>query len=175
MKQHSLKKTELVSFVIASALGVLFHFMYEWTGENAIAGLFFPINESIWEHLKLIFFPVFLLALIEYFILDIRYENFLFIKFLSVLLGMAVTIILFYTYTGIYGKNNDVLNILIYICFHGVRLPLQLPLDSFPENVCRSRESRLLGICDFDASIFPVHPVSTRNRSIPITCVIPVK
>ena len=34
MKQHSLKKTELVSFVIASALGVLFHFMYEWTGEN---------------------------------------------------------------------------------------------------------------------------------------------
>ena len=57
MKQHSLKKTELVSFVIASALGVLFHFMYEWTGENAIAGLFFPINESTWEHLKLIFFP----------------------------------------------------------------------------------------------------------------------
>lgn len=114
MKQHSLKKTELVSFVIASALGVLLHFMYEWTGENAIAGLFFPINESTWEHLKLIFFPVSLLALIEYFVLDIHYENFLFIKFLSVLLGMAVTIILFYTYTGIYGKNIDVLNILIY-------------------------------------------------------------
>ena len=58
MKQHSLKKTELVSFVIASALGVLFHFMYEWTGENAIAGLFFPINESTWEHMKLVFFPM---------------------------------------------------------------------------------------------------------------------
>lgn len=114
MKQYSLKKIEIISFLIASVLGVLFHFVYDWTGENAIAGLFFPINESTWEHLKLIFFPISLLALIEYFILGIRYNNFIFNKFLSVLLGMAVTVILFYTYTGIYGKNSDVLNILIY-------------------------------------------------------------
>lgn len=110
----SLKKTETVSFFIASILGVLFHFVYDWTGENPIAGIFFPMNESTWEHLKLIFFPVSLLAIIEYFILGNGYKNFVVIKFLSVLLGMAVTVVLFYTYTGIYGKNSDALNILIY-------------------------------------------------------------
>ncbi len=114
MKQYSLKKVESISFVIASILGVIFHFIYDWSNENPIAGLFFPINESTWEHLKLIFFPIVLLALIEYFILDIRYSNFVFIKFLSALLGMAITVVLFYTYTGIWGKNNDFLNILIY-------------------------------------------------------------
>lgn len=114
MKQYSLKKVESISFVIASILGVIFHFIYDWSNENPIAGLFFPINESTWEHLKLIFFPIILLALIEYFILDIRYKNFVFIKFLSALLGMAITVVLFYTYTGIWGKNNDFLNILIY-------------------------------------------------------------
>lgn len=114
MNQYSLKKMEGISFVIASILGVVFHFIYDWTKGNPIAGLFFPINESTWEHLKLIFFPILILSLIEYFIFGIQYANFIVVKFLSVLLAMAATVVLFYTYTGIYGKNNDVLNILIY-------------------------------------------------------------
>lgn len=114
MKQYSLKKMEGISFVIASVLGVVFHFIYNWTKANPIAGLFFPINESTWEHLKLIFFPILILSLIEYFVFGIQYANFIFTKFVSVLLGMTITVVLFYTYSGIYGKNSDVLNILIY-------------------------------------------------------------
>lgn len=110
----SLKKAESRSFFIACALGVLFHFVYEWTGKNPIASLFFPISESTWEHLKLIFFPIALLSIVEYFWLGIHYKNFIVVKFLSILLGMVLTVVLFYTYTGVYGKNNDVLNILIY-------------------------------------------------------------
>lgn len=108
------KKAETFSFIIACILGFLFHFVYEWTGENAIASLFFPINESTWEHLKLIFFPIAFLSVIEYFWLGIHYDNFIVVKFLSILLGMTLTVVGFYTYTGVYGKNNDVLNILIY-------------------------------------------------------------
>lgn len=111
----SLKRAESLSFFIACALGVLFHFIYEWTGESPIAALFFPINESTWEHLKLIYFPIALLSVIEYFFLGIRYNNFIVIKFLSILLGMGLSIVSFYTYTGIYGKSSDVMNILIYL------------------------------------------------------------
>lgn len=114
MKNISLKKAEIISFLVASLLGVIFHFVYDWSGENPIVSLFFPKNESTWEHLKLIFFPITLLSLIEYFIFNIQYENFAIIKFLSILLAMALTIVLFYTYTGVYGKNSDVLNIVIY-------------------------------------------------------------
>lgn len=112
--KYSLKTIEIISLVSACILGFLFHFIYTWTGENPVAGIFFPVNESTWEHLKLIFFPILLVSAVEYFILGFRYENFICTKFLSVLLGMACTVILFFTYTGIYGKNSDVMNLLIY-------------------------------------------------------------
>lgn len=112
--KHSLRTAESISFVTASILGTIFHFIYKWSGDNPVAGIFFPVNESTWEHLKLIFFPIMILSIIEYFVLDGQYKNFICIKFLSALLAMIMTIILFYTYTGVYGKNSDVMNILIY-------------------------------------------------------------
>lgn len=114
MKKISLKNVEIISFIIASILGVFFHFIYEWSNENPIAALFFPVNESTWEHLKLIFFPILLLSIAEYFLFGVQYKNFVFVKFLSAVIGMVITVVLFYTYTGVYGKNNDVINILIY-------------------------------------------------------------
>lgn len=114
MKNISLKKAEIISFVVASILGVIFHFVYDWSGENPIVSLFFPKNESTWEHLKLIYFPITLLAFVEYFLFHIQYQNLAVIKLLSILLAMTLTIVLFYTYTGVYGQNSDVVNIAIY-------------------------------------------------------------
>lgn len=114
MKSYSLRKIEIISFIIACLLGVLSHFVYGWSGENPIVALFFPMNESTWEHLKLIFFPILSVSVIEYFIIGYQYANFIFVKLLSILTGMLLTIILFYTYTGVYGKNVDILNILLY-------------------------------------------------------------
>lgn len=111
----SLKKKEFVCFFIASILGVLSHFVYDWSNENAVVGLFFPFNESTWEHLKLIFFPIMFVSLVEYFYIhSSQKDSFICIKLYSALLAMALTIVLFYTYSGILGKNSDVLNILIY-------------------------------------------------------------
>lgn len=110
----SLKKIEWISFLAASLLGTLFHFVYGWSGENPVAGLFFPVNESTWEHLKLIFFPILLLSIWEFLIFRKTYAGFVCVKFVSALIGMVLTVILFYTYTGVYGKNSEVMNILIY-------------------------------------------------------------
>lgn len=111
---HSLRKIELISGIAASILGVIFHFIYGWSHDNPAAGLFFPVNESTWEHLKLIFFPILLVSIWEYFFFHARYDNFICVKLISVLIGMAITVTAFYTYTGIYGKNSDVMNMLIY-------------------------------------------------------------
>lgn len=116
---HSLKTTELFSYLTACILGVLFHFIYEWSGENAVAGLFFPINESTWEHLKLIFFPILFVSVLESLFLKQSYQNFICVKLLSSLLGMFLTVVCFYTYLGVYGKNSDVTNILIYFLSMG--------------------------------------------------------
>lgn len=111
----SLKKIETISFFIACILGVLFHFVYEWSGNNPAAGIFSPVNESTWEHLKLIFFPILIVSVPEYFVLpSSRQHRFWFSKLISILAGMILTVVLFYTYTGVYGKNVDALNIAIY-------------------------------------------------------------
>ena len=114
-----LKRLEFYSFVVASLLGVLFHFIYDWSNQNITVGLFFPVNESTWEHLKLVLFPILLVSVMEYIIGNNLYGLFqggcfACIKFKSSLLGMGAVVALFYTYTGILGKSVDWINITIY-------------------------------------------------------------
>lgn len=40
-------------FIVATPL----HFLFEWTGESSVIAPFVPVNESVWEHLKLVFWP----------------------------------------------------------------------------------------------------------------------
>lgn len=113
--KYSVRTIETASLLIAVFLGIIFHFIYNWSGENPVAGIFFPVNESTWEHLKLIFFPILLLTIVEFFFLNGKYKNIICVKFLSSLIGMSLTVVLFYTYQGIYGKNSEAMNILIYL------------------------------------------------------------
>jgi len=51
--KSKLFKFELLGFVFCCILGTLSHFFYDWSGQNIIVGMFCPVNESVWEHLKL--------------------------------------------------------------------------------------------------------------------------
>lgn len=94
----------LIGILFVFILGCFWHFLYAWSGENFLVGLIAPVNESVPEHLKLLFFPFLLFSVFEYFLRG-KSKNFVFIKVLSVLFGMAVIVILFYAYTGLIGKN----------------------------------------------------------------------
>ena len=107
-------KTNIIRFIVISILGVLLHFTYEWSDKNRLIGLFSAVNESTWEHLKLIFFPVMLVAVGEYLFTRKKEPGFFCIQLKSTLLGMAATVVLFYTYQGVLGKNVDWVNITIY-------------------------------------------------------------
>ena len=58
MKKISLRKFEIISTFFAIALGTLLHFTFEWSGNNPVVGIFSAVNESTWEHLKILFFPM---------------------------------------------------------------------------------------------------------------------
>lgn len=107
------KKT-IFSFLFIGLFGVLGHFLYEWTGNNAIIGMFFPVNESTWEHLKLLFFPTLIYSLGEYFLCKEKPQNYFPAIAISVFCGMLSIVVLFYTISGILGFNVDFVNILIY-------------------------------------------------------------
>lgn len=56
-----------LSPVIIMLIGSLDHFMYELSGENVFVGLWAPVSESIWEHLKIAFYPTLFYWTVTYF------------------------------------------------------------------------------------------------------------
>ena len=95
--------------------GTILHFFYDWLGENAIVGIFSSVNESVWEHLKLLFWPLVFYSLVEYVYIGEKYENYLFAKAVSIYSGIILIITLFYTYSGVLGKHILFIDILIFI------------------------------------------------------------
>ena len=47
----------LCAFIITTLAGGPLHFLYDWV-PNPVTALFSPVNESLWEHGKLIFWPI---------------------------------------------------------------------------------------------------------------------
>ncbi len=67
MDKNKIKNYQIFSIVFTFILGTLLHFTYNLSGENIIVGSFSAINESVWEHLKLLYFPMLLTLIIGYF------------------------------------------------------------------------------------------------------------
>jgi len=57
------KRQLIVTWIAALLAGFVLHFVYQWW-PNAVTALFSPVNESLWEHIKLIFWPFLGAALI---------------------------------------------------------------------------------------------------------------
>ena len=107
-------KRNIIAFIIIGLLGTLGHFLYDWSGENKLIGYFFSVNESTWEHLKLLFFPTIIFSVFEYFFMKDRPENYIPAVVISLLCGMTAIVVLYYTYSGILWYNVDFINIGIY-------------------------------------------------------------
>lgn len=122
MKQKSpnpiaqyLSKKDKPYIILAIILGCANHFLYDFSGGAALVALFCPVNESVWEHLKLIFFPLLAVSLLEYLRFQAEPARFFYNRFLSTLYAMFSTVTLFYTYTGIIGKDFFIIDILIFV------------------------------------------------------------
>ena len=104
---------ELFGFGVTSLLGTLLHFLYEFSGKSLWVAPFSSVNESTWEHMKLLFWPLLLFAIVQSFFFKNR-ENFWCVKLRGILLGLSLIPILFYTYNGVIGKSPDWINIAIF-------------------------------------------------------------
>ena len=110
----SLKKRMILEFFLVSVLGTLFHFLYAWSGQNEIVGIFASVNESVWEHLKLIFWPAFFLSAIEYFCFKDYRKKLFEVKLCSIFSGISFIVVFFYTYSGVLGFNLALVDILSF-------------------------------------------------------------
>ncbi len=113
--KNNLACWEIIGFIFVVILGSLLHFVYQWSGSKRVVGLFAPVNESTWEHLKLLFIPMLLYSIVEYFAVGKHYPNFIVAKALGIVFGMIAIVAIFYTYTGIVGKHFLWADILTFV------------------------------------------------------------
>lgn len=112
--KRSIPVWQLIGFIFTALLGTFLHFLFDLTDGNIIAALFSAVNESIWEHMKLLFYPMVIFSLFEYFSWGKNVPGFWWIKLFGILLGLVLIPVLYYTYTGIWGINADWFNITIF-------------------------------------------------------------
>ena len=165
-----LKKYTIIGIIFVLAKGTLDHFLYDWSGQNNIVGLFTPINESIWEHMKLLFYPMLLYSLFLIFKFRKAYSRITSSLCFGILMGTILIPIFFYAYTSVLGKDVFILDIGIFILsiLIAFRLSYKLTLS------CRLEPYTVLLCCSVIALLicfmfFTYHPPETRIFSYKAT------
>lgn len=110
-----MKKSSLYGIIFTVVLGILLHFTYILSNNNIIFALFSAVNESTWEHLKLIFFPFVIYSIFEYVNIGKYIPNYITAKFLGISFGLISIPILFYSYIILLKKDNFIIDISIFL------------------------------------------------------------
>ena len=135
---------QFAGFVITVFLGTLLHFLYGWTGENIAVAHFAAVNESTWEHMKILFFPAFLFAIVQRKFFKGTYENFWCVKAVGILTSTLLVPVLFYTYNGALGASPDWVNIAIFFVAAGVGFWLETRLFQKGSRPCKLAKAALI-------------------------------
>ena len=103
----TLKKIKIINVVIFFALSFLWHFVYDLI-PNFVTAIFFPVNESIWEHMKIIFGVIIFGSLISLILMQkfkIKYNNFYVEIIIKAILGVIFYLAIFIPLYNIFGEN----------------------------------------------------------------------
>ena len=111
--KRSIRAWQFLGFAVTSLGGTLLHYLYDLSGGAVWVAPFSGVNESTWEHMKLLFWPMLFFALLERLFFSER-EDFWCVKLKGILLGLVSIPVLFYTYNGVIGRSPDWINIAIF-------------------------------------------------------------
>lgn len=114
IQKNVILRYELFGMLFVSILGGLLHFTFEMSGFNPVVGIFSAVNESVWEHLKLGFWPIILLTIMEYFLIKKQANNFFLGKATSALAIIIIIPVIFYSYTIFTGESIFLIDILSF-------------------------------------------------------------
>jgi len=121
---------KVTGFLFVSAAGTFLHFLYDLTGKSTAAALVSAVNESIWEHIKLVFYPMLLYSVAERHLTEEQTPSFRCIKLTGILLAMVCIPVVYYTYTGMFGISADWFNVTIFFLAAGAAYYLEYRLEN---------------------------------------------
>ena len=133
-----LKKMEIWGVLFTFISGTLLHFCYELSNRAVWSILIAAINESVWEHIKIFILPYLFWAIIEICYLRTPMKKTIVAKTIGIYIFSAITILFYYTYSGILGHSIsllDIVSVFIWIILaHYISYKLvlsNLELDKF--------------------------------------------
>jgi len=109
-------RSSMVGILVVTILGFLFHELYDLSNNNIIVGLISPINESKWEHWKIVFWPIVIFSIIEYIFLKDVSSNFWFSKAMAIIVAQIITFGAIEAYEMIFGEGGMGLHLISYLC-----------------------------------------------------------
>lgn len=155
---------QLMGFAVTSFLGTILHFLYEWLDSAVWIAPFSGVNESTWEHMKLLFWPMFFFAIVQSFFFK-DYAAFWCVKLRGIVLGLVLIPVIFYTYNGVIGNSPDWVNISIFFISAAIVYIYETRL--FKMNVVGCRSSRFsLGMLLLIAACFVLFTFFTPTLAI---------
>lgn len=110
-----INRWEIFGILWIIIIGSLLHFTYEWSNNSKIVGMFSPVNDSVWEHLKMGYWSLMLFSIIEYPFLKKYTGSYFWGKALGIIALELTIIIIFYSYTAITKTNILWVDISSYI------------------------------------------------------------
>ena len=115
--QKNLSVWQLAGLTFTAVLGTLLHFLFSWTDLLLFAPIA-AVNESTFEHMKILFFPMLIFAVIQS--RFYKESGFWQVKTVGIILGTLLIPFLFYFYNGAFGKSPDWINIFIFFLAAGI-------------------------------------------------------
>lgn len=116
-KLSSCEKWILLGIPALFIIGSLFHFIYEWSNKNFIIGLIAPTDESIFQHIKMVILPIICWWTLYYLFKgknnNISSEKWFEGALVSLVASIFLIPALYYFYTGAFGIESLIIDILI--------------------------------------------------------------
>lgn len=120
----NLKKIKTIGIFVTFLLCFINHFMYE-IYPNFIFSILFPVNESIWEHMKMITSSILMWQFIEFIILykkKIPHNNFLLSTSIMCISSIFIFLIIYYPIYNITGENFILNIICLFITIYSANI-----------------------------------------------------
>ncbi|MBK5114539.1 MAG: hypothetical protein KGD59_13230 [Candidatus Heimdallarchaeota archaeon] len=111
----------IVGWFVIFGLGAIWHFAFVWSGAWAPIGWLFAVNESVWEHLKIMYWPALIYYAIEGIFLYKKTNNFVLAKAITVYLTPILSFSIFYFIYGAFGYENFILDTVILFFLTGLQ------------------------------------------------------
>lgn len=154
------RKIILIGCIVSILLGVFLHFAYDLSKQNTLVGILAPVNESVWEHLKLIFIPFTIFGIAFYFYSKKKFSNILLVTLFGNVVAMFVVVTLSTLGTMLFGSDNMVYNIISYILSMIVAFAIFYLGVYNIEFLEDTKDSNALGVCALTL-MFAIFALST--------------